>query len=272
METRIENILVLEEVHDKTFSAAEQSAIIAEKVNANLIIYFCDFGNSCEGSPKISRKGLEKKLEKYNVNCDIKEKVVSETQVLDKIKKDTPSLLLINASCFSRVENSVVRDLLSVITSPLLYMKKGQMIKNLESIILPLDLTTETTDKVNNAVELALLFNSTIHVISFLTDPDDFLTNKLNKQLDMVKDYMLERDVKVTTELIRVIKQKSGMAGAIVSHSDKQESDLLMVMARDSAQGIDKEVVNEEALEIMEMGSQAILCVPPLPSKRISFK
>ena len=55
----------------------------------------------------------------------------------------------------------------------------------------------ETKEKVHNAIEFSKLFGSTIDLVSVLTTDDEFIVNKLKRQMHQVHEYILEQNIPV---------------------------------------------------------------------------
>jgi nucleotide-binding universal stress UspA family protein len=96
-------------------------------------------------------------------------------------------------------------------------------------ILLPLDLTQETRQKVNKAIELANYFGSAIKVASVVTTDDEFIVNKLKRQLSQVKSYIDEREIICTAELIR----GDDVADELLKFAKQVKADLIMIMTQE---------------------------------------
>ena len=95
-------------------------------------------------------------------------------------------------------------------------------------IVLPLDLTKETREKVSKAIEFAKHFNSTIHVVAIRTSDDEYLVEKLNSILSQVKHYIQHEGVFATAEIIRA----DNIAKSVINYSKKVKADLIMMMTQ----------------------------------------
>lgn len=102
-------------------------------------------------------------------------------------------------------------------------------------IILPLDISKETKEKVSRAIDLALAFDSTITLISVLDTKDEFIVNKLTRQLQSTKELIENHHVVCKAEFI----EGSDIAESILAYSEKANADLIMIMTQQESNWID---------------------------------
>ncbi len=83
---------------------------------------------------------------------------------------------------------------------PVVTVKNGCASKNLNNIILPLDLTKETREKVTDTVSLAKKFHSKIFAVSFSSTRDEGVVGHLKGQLRQVKDFVEKSGLEIETD------------------------------------------------------------------------
>jgi len=101
-------------------------------------------------------------------------------------------------------------------------------------ILLPLDLTKETRQKVSWGIQFAKLFNSKIHVISGLWNTDnEYIVSKINAQMKQVTSFIKKQGIEVVSEIIIPEKGKEGIVNTVSSYVDKHpEIDLTIIMTQ----------------------------------------
>ena len=100
-----------------------------------------------------------------------------------------------------------------------------------KTILLPLDLSKITKEKVQYAIDFAKYFNSQIYVLSI--DPplqDEFLYKKIERQHAQVIKTIEKHGVKVDGEIMKQ-KRGKGEADLILSYAKLVKSDLIVIMA-----------------------------------------
>jgi nucleotide-binding universal stress UspA family protein len=100
------------------------------------------------------------------------------------------------------------------------------------NIVLPLDLTKETREKVNKAIELSRQFDATIHVVSVLLTDDEDVVAKLKAQLNQVEKFLTRAEVSHTSELIIGRTKDAELSEEILRFSKKVNGDMIMIMTQ----------------------------------------
>lgn len=102
------------------------------------------------------------------------------------------------------------------------------------SILLPLDLTKETRQKVTHAIQMARLFGSTIKVVSVLWDADSkAIRQQLMAQLNQAKNFILEAGINCEANLLETGSSTQDLVPAILNYTaEQQDIDLIMIMTQ----------------------------------------
>jgi len=133
--------------------------------------------------------------------------------------------------------------------------------KGCKNIVLPLDLRKETKQKVNNAIQLAQIYNSNIHIVSILTSTDDFITNHLKRNLLQVEEFITEEKVKCTATLIEPAKGQK-FVEAVLEFSEKKKADLITIMTQQET-NISEYFLGSTAQAIIYNSNIPVLSVQP---------
>jgi nucleotide-binding universal stress UspA family protein len=102
------------------------------------------------------------------------------------------------------------------------------------SILLPLDLTKQTRQKVTYAIEMAKLFGATIKVVSVLWDKNDLdIIQQLRIQMNQVKNFISEVNIKCETEIVEIAGGQTDLGPTILDYANKQgDIDLIIIMTQ----------------------------------------
>lgn len=114
----------------------------------------------------------------------------------------------------------VVRDT----PCPVITIKGKKHRAGCKHILLPLDLQRETKEKVSKAIEFANYFGSTINILSVVTSGDEFILNKIKRQMQQVEEYIANQNVPCTSELV----QAKDVVDEVLNYSKKINADLIM--------------------------------------------
>jgi len=219
------------------------------------------------------KKEIQKRLDKIAEDASKKSKVLVDTmiakgKVYDKIIEvaDMVGALMIIMGCNSRKKlraRFIGSNALRVVREapcPVITIKGKHHRDGCKNVVLPLDLTKETKDKVLQAIAVAKLgsFNSAIRVVSVLQGSDEFLVNRLTRQLEQVKSFIQKQSVECTAEIIKTEKGGETLAHCIIDYANKVEGDLLMIMTQQETNvtrmfigSTAQEVVNNSDIPVM---------------------
>ena len=100
----------------------------------------------------------------------------------------------------------------------------------MKRILLPLDLTKETGEKVNLGVEFAQNFGAEVVVVSVLTDNDPETKIRLEKRLQMALDFIKNHGVnQVSGEMLEAGKD---VADSVIEFGKKVQADMILIMTQ----------------------------------------
>lgn len=132
------------------------------------------------------------------------------------------------------------------------------------NILLPLDLSKETRQKVTLAIELARLFGSGIKVVSALwskNDPDIIL--KLNQQMIQVQNFIGEAGIECTAEIIESRDGERTLVPTILNYAHQQgDIDLIVIMTQQEI-GFVEFFVGSHAQEFLRLSDIPVLSMVP---------
>ena len=244
-------ILVPIDYSDQSVVALEQALSLSKVFNSEIHVLnvvseefslskLFDDNDKVEFEKRASAKLVEfikEKNAEYKVNLSysqvhgkIYEQIVNSADILN-----TQFIVMGTAGSSSLKKKFIGSNALRVVREshkPVITIKGKHHRKGCQNIILPLDLTKETKEKVAKSVEFAKRFGSIIRVVSVLMTYDEFIVNRLTRQLDQVKKYIMEQGVDCTAEIVRDTKGGQGLAESIIDYSNKSKGDLIMIMTQ----------------------------------------
>lgn len=96
-----------------------------------------------------------------------------------------------------------------------------------DDIIVPLDLSKETKQKLSIVAQMAKYFESRVHLM-IPRENDEFLKNQLDRNLNYAKQYFSDEGIEFTT---KVSEEKSGdFDEGIVAYAKEIDADLIAIM------------------------------------------
>jgi nucleotide-binding universal stress UspA family protein len=146
---------------------------------------------------------------------------------------------------------------------PVITIKGKKHRTGIKNIVVPLDLTKETREKVKKAIEIATLFTSTINLVSVFTTDDEFIVNKLKRQMNQVHDFIKEHNINCTVEFIH----GDDVSEEIVSYAKKIKADLIMIMTQEEMNWTDIMFISSSAQQVINSSDIPVLSIRPKVKK-----
>jgi len=267
---------------EQSLIALEQAANVAETLNASLhLVHVKDApGIFSTSSSKAYQEELEKeimaKLQESGEEITRERGIgvtyeVRNGKIYDQInqvaeEKDAEFIIMGTSGGSGLKGRFIGSNALRVVkqsTVPVITIKGKHHTKGCKIIVLPLDLTKETREKVGKAIEFALSFHSKIVIVSVLETKDDFQLNHLRRQMVQVHRYVEDHGVQVTSDMI----EKNGtVAETIITFSKEVQGDLLMIMTQQENDFTDL-FIGSQAQEIINKSDIPVLSIIPKPTE-----
>ncbi len=142
---------------------------------------------------------------------------------------------------------------------------------NLRTLLLPLDLTRETRQKVTNAIELAKKFNASIKVLSVQPSSGDHtMYTRLTIVLRQVVEFIQNANIECSGELIENKKAARSAVPAILEYADQQGNiDMILVMTQSEA-GMFDFFISSNAQEMLKRSKYPVMSIKPKDLERTS--
>ena len=283
--TSSKKILVPIGFTDQSMVGLNQALRVAKITNSEIVLFsvvelpsaikklFSDYKSEIDNI----KTQLREKLERIKKDkCDGISKVDCMVSVGKIYKEITDTAKMINASLIvmgtdgsssdvtKKLMGSNANKVIRTSPCPVITIKGSEVKNGCKTIVLPLDLHKETKEKVKIAIEFAKLWNSEIKVLSVLIDDDEFIKNKLTRNLGQVEKFISDQNIKCSSEL--VVKNKSSkFFVSILDYTKSVEADLLIIMTQE-----------EDSLTLNFLGSNASYLINnsniPVMSVRPSIK
>ena len=273
------HILVPIDFSEQSFIALSQSYNLARLTKATLTLMHV-MEESFQlpfFSAKPLEKGLEKKVYKEldKLAQDVMSKIgvkvetlVSKGKVYEEIQKAAKKLkctFIVMGTNGSRFKNFIGSNALRVIREsqcPVITIRGKKHRPGCKHIVLPLDISKETKEKVTKAIKFARLFGSAIHLVTILTTDDEFIVNKLKRQMDQVHAFVMQHDVACSVEYI----SGSDISEEVINYSKKIKADLILIMTQQEMNWTNM-FISSQAQEIINCSEIPVMSVRPVVRK-----
>lgn len=283
MKNESHTLLVPIDFNEQSMFAMERSYVVAPFLKLNIILLYVyeETGISASLiSPEEISKKIQEKLDVLATEAQKKSGMKVTTvvkkgkvysQILETSKEVNASFILMgtnNSSENIRMDkNSIGSNTLKVIRQskiPVITINGKKISRFVHNILLPLDLTKETRQKVTYAIDIAKSFGARITVVSVLWSKKDKDTkHELTQQLKQVQWFIEDAKIKCTSELIETSGGERMLAPRILKYvEEKGNIDLIMVMTQQENKLVEF-FLGSAAQSIIRMSQVAVMSIIP---------
>lgn len=146
--------------------------------------------------------------------------------------------------------------------APIITIKGKSHRDGCKTILLPLDLTKETREKVGKAIEFAKYFDAKIQVLSVLDKSAENFENKLLSYSNQVKRYIQERGISCGNKTVR----GKNIAQLVVDYAKEVDADLIMIMSK-AELNLKEFFIGTTAQQIINTSTIPVLSIRPMKRK-----
>lgn len=149
-------------------------------------------------------------------------------------------------------------------TCPVITINTNHSYNGCRNILLPLDLTKETRQKVTAAIEIARLYQANIKVVSALWSKNDAVViGRLYQQINQVTEFISEAGIQCSSEIIESTGNERTLVPSILNYAKEQgDIDLIIIMTQQEI-GVVEYFVGSHAQEIIRLSEIPVLSVVP---------
>jgi nucleotide-binding universal stress UspA family protein len=239
----MKTIIVPLDFSNESLLGLDQSIMLAQKTGANiLMVHVLDIKAGTDILQKQDEDQLalikfeeilklykQKNSVDYQINYIIKEgKVFREiTELADKYED---SVIVLSTHGLSGFEELFIGGHAYKIAShskrPVITVRKCSISSNIDRIVLPLDMTPETREKVPYTVKLAKLFNSEIHLVTVRSSKIASIEKKLRQYAEQVSYYLDSQGIAYCVSHL----QGSNLTDITLEYAVSVKADLISIM------------------------------------------
>jgi nucleotide-binding universal stress UspA family protein len=251
----MKTIIVPLDLSDESLNGLNLAMMLATKISANILLVHVigkntgDYYEQMEKENQLAQTKFEVILQKYkekvNLNFTlsyiIKEGNIFK-EIADLADKHEDALTVLSTHGASGFEELFIGGNAYKITShsrnPVITVRRSKIPSNIDNIVLPLDMTFQTREKVPYTVELAKKFGSKIHLLTIRLSNLKSIEKKLHQYAEQVASYLDTHKVPYTIEhlhggnLTDLTLDYSRSIGAdmisIMTEQEKSASNLLL--------------------------------------------
>jgi nucleotide-binding universal stress UspA family protein len=131
--------------------------------------------------------------------------------------------------------------------------------KRLERIVVPLDSTAETRQKVPVAAKFARMFGSELHILGLYTTENASIRNIVDGYVRMVDTYLNKAEIKHVCKCVDVPKN---LTVTTLDYADEVDADMIVIMTEQES-SLTSFILGNYAQQMLTLSRRPILTVRP---------
>ena len=174
------------------------------------------------------------------------------------------------ASGMEQFTGSTTTRVLKSSSIPVIAVKDRQENPKFDSIVLPIDLTKTSRQKIDWAVKLGKLYDSTIHIIMEL-EKDELISKKVKANLVNAEGIFKKHGVKFESHLLDDRKYPDNLGQDTIQFAEEIDADLIMIMTKSESANLTDLFVGSYAEQIVNSSQKTpVMCINPKPTGSMS--
>lgn len=207
-------------------------------------------------------------LGKYDVNIRIEKGKFCDT-VLKTSEKLNITKIVMGTSTVNNIKKRIIgSNALRIVTEascPVITLKKDP--RDLKRIILPLDVTKETKEKVKYAIRMAQLYNAEVRVVSAYTLSDDIIMRKLELQQNQVVKFINDHQITCSGHMLKVGDRVDG----VLKFIEENAGDLIVITTHQQLE-IVASFLGSFARSMVSSANIPVMSIVPKIKNHVVFK
>jgi nucleotide-binding universal stress UspA family protein len=209
----------------------------------------------------------------YGVEVDCITKIGSPNrEITDVAKEIGATLIVMGTHGYSALEELVIGSTaLKVITKapcPTMAMNSDADHKGFNKILLPIDTSGHSRQKVNYALELAKKFSAAVYAVALLGSDEESEKPGMELILHQIETLAKKEGVSFHHDVVSKVKNR---ATATVNYIDKISADLVIIMTDQEAE-LSGFFIGPYSQQVIHLSKVPVICIKPIVSDTdISF-
>lgn len=237
-------------------------------VAQNLFLPTIDILNTSEVEAKATEKLSHLAADiakKYGIKVDCIVKTGSpSTEIVDVAEEIGASLVVMGTHGYSPLEEMLIGSVaLKVLTKspcPTIVMSKEANHKGYNKIVMPIDTSAHTRQKVNYTLQMAKKFSASVHAVALLGKDEESEKPAMELIIHQIQQLAEETGAIFHSDMISNVKNR---ATATVDYANKLEADLIVIMTDQDAE-VSGIFLGPYAQQVIHKSSMPVVAIKPV--------
>ncbi|MGF1584545.1 MAG: universal stress protein [Bacteroidales bacterium] len=271
----MKQIIVPLDFSDESMNALELALMISAKTKFNIQMVYVlkkssDFSHaSLEEEQRYAKAKFNELQVRYenklgsgvNLTYIIKRGKIYD-EIVEQAESFDDSIVVVSTHGASGFEEFMIgSNAFKIITAserPVIAIRHGIIPKSFYQILLPIDYSTDTRQKVPYTADLARIFGAKVHILAVSSGNDPDMLMKLKSWSSQVSEYMKDNGI----ESISATRSGDNISDLIAEYAGSEKIDLISIMTEQSS-SITNFVLGNNAQQLLSKSPVPILCITP---------
>jgi len=262
-------IMLLYVIHsdNKTFGfisemfTAEENELIKDKVEKQIWAQLDKLIESKKDSG-VEIKAMISKGKAYDKVVEVSQSLNAQFIVIGSNSADLNDRVGFLGSNTSRIIRSSSVPVITVST---------KISTDMKTVILPLDLTKQTQQKVAKAIQFAREFNAKIKIVSALLTNDPYIVKQLTLQMNVVHKFVSEHYDNCSADFVFGDEKTDTYASLLMKFAKEKNGDIIAIMTQQETK-LMKFFIGTTAMDIVFNSDIPVLSVTPKELNLTSYR
>jgi nucleotide-binding universal stress UspA family protein len=261
-------LLIPVDFTDQSLLAIKQAYNLAKYTHSKIVLLhtYDKVGSEMYDELKSLTKQTEAESGSPTEYMNVRGNIYSEvTRIAEDIKA---TLVMVGLESHMTAKNILGESASKMIREchcPVISIRGKENKEGCENILLPLDLSRESREKVDVAVQFAHYFGASIRILSVFSLSDAAYENQLLAYSNQVKQYIKGKGISCSNKSLA----SENVADAIVEYANKVESDLIVIMNKPTL-SIKEYFSGTEAQKVIDISNLPVMTINPSKKESIT--
>ncbi|MDB9882747.1 universal stress protein [Bacteroidia bacterium] len=205
-----------------------------------------------------------------NVRVNTKVEEGKPFKVINKVAKDGKVDTIVmgtnGANGVEQFTGSTTTRVLKSSPIPVIVVKEKRTSPKFDKIVLPIDLTKTSKQKIDWAVKLGKKYDSTIHIIMEL-ESDELIEKKVNANLNQAETIFTRHGMKFESHLLDDMQYPDHLGMDAIKYAEEIDADLIMIMTKSESSKLTDLFVGSFAEQVVNSSQKTpVMCINPKPT------
>ena len=268
------HIIVPVDFSDESLKGLELAILFAKKAPSRVQMVYVrkksgDFNAGSKEEKKYAEKRFKEIVKEYQplLPKDIKLDFIIKSgkiykEVVSQAESFEKSFIVASTHGASGFEQFFIGSnalkIISATRVPVITLQGNKPPRLISKIVLPLDITLETRQKLPFTAEIAKWFDAEVHVVALTSYKADDIVKKLNSYSAQVCDYLKERGIKYVTETL----VGANLTDITIEYAKKVNAGLISIMTEQSVD-VSNLVLGSYAQQMLNKSSIPVMSMNP---------